>query len=101
MSNCDTCAEKKVPETIPYLFYETEMARAERHTKRLWIAILVIAAMLFLSNAAWLYAWCQYDYESYEVSADGDGVANYIGQDGDIYNGSESFGQATEEEGAG
>ena len=67
------------------------MARNERNIKRLIIALIVSIAAIFASNAAWLYAWCQYDYSSEETvieidSTDG-GNANYIGNDGDIYNG--------------
>lgn len=79
--------------SIPYFAYESEMARSERHIKRLIIALIVAVAAIFLSNAAWLYAWCQYDYigigeESViEINGTDGGNANYIGNDGDIING--------------
>ncbi len=91
--NLNKC-EKKEPESIPYVVHEAAMNRAERHIKRTWIALIVAVALIFLSNMAWLYAWTRYDYESYEVSADGDGIANYIGNDGDIFN----HGKGTSEE---
>lgn len=75
-----------------YRIYETSMARMDRQLKRLWIAILVAVIATVATNIAWLIYISQYDFESYEVAADNDGVANYIGNDGDIYNGSESFG---------
>lgn len=77
--------------TVPYIVYEGEMARNERHIKRLVIALIVAIALIFASNAAWLFAWCQYDYSSETVSIDGGdgGNANYIGNDGDIYNGTD------------
>ena len=75
-----------------YSIYETSMARMDRQLKRLWIAILVAVIATVATNIAWLIYISQYDFESYEVTADNDGVANYIGSDGDIYNGSESFG---------
>ena len=98
MANCETCKgkEAKTPETIPYMAHEFAMVRMERQVKRGWIALIVAICLLFASNIAWLYAWCQYDYESYEITADGDSNANYIGQDGNIYNGSEDFGTETE-----
>ena len=98
MANCETCKGKdaKTPETIPYMAHEFAMVRMERQVKRGWIALIVAICLLFASNVAWLYAWCQYDYESYEITADGDSNANYIGQDGNIYNGSEDFGTETE-----
>ena len=96
MSNCETCKGKEshAPESVPYIVHESSMARMERQVKRGWIALIVAVCLLFASNAAWLYCWTQYDYESYsyEVSADGDSDANFIGQDGNIYNGSENFG---------
>ena len=98
MANCETCKgkETKTPGTIPYMAHEFAMVRMERQVKRGWIALIVAICLLFASNIAWLYAWCQYDYESYEITADGDSNANYIGQDGNIYNGSEDFGTETE-----
>lgn len=75
-----------------YRIYETSMARMDRQLKRLWIAILVAVIATVATNIAWLIYISQYDFESYEVTADNDGVANYIGNDGDIYNGGESFG---------
>lgn len=75
---------------VPYLVYEGQMARNERVIKRLIIALIVAIVLVFASNAVWLYAWCQYDYTSdmSTIEVDGkDGIANYIGNDGDITNG--------------
>ena len=89
MANCETCKKvQSAPESVPYIVHESSMARMERQIKRIWIAVIVAVCLLFASNAGWLYAWMQYDYESYEITADGDSNANYIGQDGNIYNGS-------------
>lgn len=89
-NNCNNCAEhneeKKMPETIPYVVHEAAMFRADKGAKRLIIALITAIALLFASNAIWLYAWMQYDYESYKVTADGNSNANYIGNDGDIHN---------------
>ena len=95
---CETCKGKDAyaPESVPYIVHESSMARMERQIKRGWIALIVAVCLLFASNAAWLWAWMQYDYESYEITADGDSNANYIGQDGNIYNGSEDFGTEAE-----
>lgn len=70
---------------VPYIVYEAETARAERHLKRILIALIISVILLFASNALWLYAWCQYDYASYELISD-EGNASLIGNDGDIYN---------------
>ena len=92
MANCKNCKDN---EQIPqHSKDELAFAFLERMVKRLWIALIVCICLIFASNAVWLYCWMQYDYESYsyEVSADGDSDANFIGQDGNIYNGSENFG---------
>ena len=76
--------------SIPYFAHEGMMVRMERTIKRLWIALIIVAAMMFASNAVWLYAWMQYDYVDMDRSIDinaGNGTANYIGNNGDITNG--------------
>lgn len=75
---------------VPYIVYEGAMARAERHIKRLVIALIVAIVMICVSNIAWLYVWNSYEYvgDSQAVTVDSDGGnANYIGNDGDISNG--------------
>lgn len=90
---CETCNGKDAhaPESVPYIVHESSMARMERQVKRGWIALIVAVCLLFASNAAWLYAWCQYDYSSEEIIVEQDAQdgcnANYIGNDGDIVNG--------------
>ena len=92
-NNCNTTENTNV--TVPYVVHEATVARQERQIKRMWVALIVAVALIFASNAIWLYAWLQYDYESYEITADGDSNANYIGQDGNIYNG--GYNQSEEE----
>ena len=92
MANCETCKKvQNAPESVPYIVHESSMARMERQVKRGWIALIVAVCLLFASNAAWFYAWMQYDYTSEEVivdvNSDDGGNANYIGNDGDIVNG--------------
>lgn len=93
MANCETCKSKdtNAPESVPYIVHESAMARAERQVKRGWIAVIVAVCLLFVSNVAWLYCWCQYDYSSEEIIVEQDakngGNANYIGNDGDVVNG--------------
>lgn len=67
---------REAPEAVPYIVFEAELARQERHIKRLWIA--VIAAVIALAVTVWSFVWYlnQYDFESYEQ--DGEGV-NIIG----------------------
>lgn len=80
--------------SIPFVVFEATQSRNERTNKRLAIALIIAIALMFITNAIWLYAWMQYDYtgEDYEiVSVDGkDGIANYIGQNGSISNGADN-----------
>lgn len=84
---------------VSYLAFESVMARWERSNKRLIIIIGVLIALLFASNCAWLMFMCGADFESYEVDADagqGEIHYNYIGEDGDINNGTNE-GQSAED----
>lgn len=72
------------------------MARSERTIKTLIKALVISIIALAVSNAIWLWAWMQYDYvdEGYDLSTvtvdAKDGIANYIGQNGEITNGEDS-----------
>lgn len=83
--------------SVPYIVYEGEMARNERHINRLIIALVITIGVLFVTNLAWLKAWTMYDYSSEETSvdviADSGGTANYVGNDGDIVNGTNTGSQ--------
>lgn len=80
--------------TVPYIVFEGSMARSERHIKRLVIALIIAVVMIAVTNIAWLWVWNSYEYvgDTSEISVEGEGNANYIGNDGDITNG-ESNGQ--------
>ena len=75
---------------VPYIVYEGAEARAERHIKRLIIALVLTVVMLFASNAFWLYEWTQYDYVSTETEyvQDGEGT-NVIGAGNEVLYGAE------------
>ena len=89
-------AGKMPSDYVPYIVYESVMSRLERTIKRLVVALVVTIILMFATNAIWLYFWNQYEYV-YEdettsttstVTVDGkDGIANYIGNDGNISNG--------------
>ena len=89
MANCENCKGKDAhaPESVPYIVHESSMARMERQVKRGWIALIVAVCLLFASNAAWLYAWMQYDYSSEEIvyQQDGEGT-NIIGDSNEVDN---------------
>lgn len=101
MSNsCNGCQKenhKLSDENLLYVVHEAEMARSERYIKRLWIALILAFSLLFVSNCIWIYAWCLYDYESIDIMTDNNSNANYIGQDGNIYNGSTDHNQEENE----
>lgn len=63
---------------IPYIVHESITVKQERTIKRLMTALVFAIALMFLSNAIWLYAWMQYDYVSEDVSIDShEGIATY------------------------
>lgn len=73
---------------IPYIAHESAMDRLERTNKRMFVGIIILIIAFLLSNAMWLYNWMQYDYVDEFTTVDaGGGIANYIGDDGDITNG--------------
>lgn len=96
INNPEIYEGKESVESVPYIVYESAQARHERNSKRMLIALVLAIVMLFASNLVWLYAWFSYDYESTEtITIDGkDGIASYIGNDGNVYNGE---GYSTEE----
>jgi hypothetical protein len=94
MSDCKNCAEKHetaVPEAVPYVVYEMEQARAERHSKRWMIAFFVAIAMLFATNIGWLIYESQ--FETYYYEQDSAAVNNINTGEGSIYNGAETQNQ--------
>lgn len=72
---------------VPYIVFESTIARFERTIKRLIILIGITILLLFTSNALWIYEWMQYDYEDVTVDSQDRGNANYIGASGVINNG--------------
>jgi hypothetical protein len=90
---CNNCGKDKAPVSVPYVVHESSMARAERQAKRLIAIIILLIVLLVGSNVGWLIYESQFETietnteESIVVDAQENGVANYIGNDGDIYNG--------------
>ena len=75
--------------SIPYIVYESSEAKHERTTKRLIILLAITIFLMFATNIFWMLVFCSYDYVDTETTTSttvdaGNGVANYIGQDGDI-----------------
>ena len=69
----------------------TELLRTLKGSiKRLYIIIIILISLLFVSNIAWLYAWNLPEEETIsEVSqeADDSAINNYVGNVGDINGG--------------
>lgn len=88
-------ADNNARDSVSYLAFESTVARFERQNKRLVIILMITILLLFASNALWIYEWNQYDYtdavtttSTEDIDVDEkDGIANYIGNNGDINNG--------------
>lgn len=72
--------------------HEREMTRMEMQNKRLFMLVLILTAMLFITNGAWVIYEMSYQdiYITQDGYVDGDG-ANYLNGTGEMnMNGSES-----------
>lgn len=94
---CNGCTTEHHGVNVPYVVHEATVARQERQIKRMWIALIAAWAVVLAIVGIFTYERLQYDYTgTYEeiiVDAEDNGNANYIGQDGNIYNG-EDYNQA-------
>ena len=90
--------EKEI-ERVPYIAYESTLARNERTIKRLIIALVLSIVLMFASNGIWLYAWMQYDYTSETTTTtqvDQDGKGTNVYGDGNEVNGADNNGNSSE-----
>ena len=87
MADCKSCKVKEQhAEPVPFIVHEGTMARAERTAKRLWITILLLIALLVGTNGLWI--WYESQFEDIAISQENeDGYNNFVGNDGDIFNG--------------
>ena len=87
MADCKSCKSKdQHTEAVPFIVHEGTMARAEITIKRLWITILLLIVLLVGTNGAWI--WYESQFENIAISQENeDGYNNFIGNDGDIFNG--------------
>lgn len=84
--------EEKNNNSVPYVVHESAMARQERTIKRLWILCIIVFIALVGTNAGWIWYETQFQVTETTVTQDNaDGVNNYIGNDGDIYNGETDY----------
>lgn len=93
--DCNSCKEKREQErpTISRYAFESALTAMELTVKRLWIVILILIVLLAGSNGAWIYYESQMETVETEITqeADGDGVNNFIGEDGNIIYGATDY----------
>lgn len=72
--------------------FERMQAKDERNDKWRNIIIILLIALLVITNGMWLWTWSKYEYvdETTTIKADDGSNANYIGGNGDINNGSDN-----------
>lgn len=92
-----------VPETIPYIAHESEMARLERIIKKMFILCIVLVVVTVGTNAYWIWYESQWQDEviTQEIQQDsGEGGTNtYSGKiiGGDYYGEADDQNDSTEE----
>lgn len=86
--DCTNCTQKGnvFTTTVPMVVLENERAHNAVIIRRLVRVLVLLIVLLVGSNMAWMLYEMQ--YETVHVEQDSDrGVNNFIGNDGDIYNG--------------
>ena len=84
------------PDNVPFIVFEGEIARQERHIKRLWIALIAAIVAIVLIVGGFLLYLNQYDFASYQQ--DGEGV-NIVGDGNGVdFNGPASTSAPQEEQ---
>lgn len=83
--NCEACKEKdKQVEPVPFQSHQADMARLDRANRRLWILLIILLAMLLLTNAGWIWYESQWVDESVVQEVDtGEGDA-FVAGIGDV-----------------
>ena len=92
--SCEGCKNSATPivESVPYVVYQSAMAREERKFKKMWVLVLVLVALLVGTNAGWLWYESQFETvttaEEYFIEQDAEsGNNNSIINGGEILNG--------------
>ena len=86
MDKCEICAKKAEP--VPYAVFESAMDRMESANKR-WCAVCILLIVMLVSALVFI-VWREAQLETVEweiTQENEDGYNNFIGNDGDIYNG--------------
>ena len=92
MKDCINCSQKQNvfnAAPVPFVVHENMRAQMDTHARRLVRVIVLLVLLLAASNGAWL--WHEFRYETVRIEQTNDnGINNYIGNDGDIFNGEPS-----------
>ena len=81
--------EDKRNDAVPYIVHEGEMARMERVNNRLWVVVIILIAVVVITNGLWIWYESQWEVvheTTQEVTQDtgnGNGTNNFVG--GDYY----------------
>ena len=74
--------------TVPYVVIESIADRHMRTNKRLWVLCILLIVLLVGTNAMWIWYESQFSYVETEITQESEnGVNNFIGNDGEINNG--------------
>ena len=90
---CNNCSTENQNISVPYAAHKIAIATSERHSRRLWIVILVLIGALIASNLAWIIYETQFETvetttEEYDIEQDAEGGNNNsIISGGSIVNG--------------
>ena len=71
---------------VPYIVFESEMARLERIIKKQFVLIIVSLCFLVGTNACWAWYESQFIDEVTVTQENDDGYNNYVDGDGTITN---------------
>lgn len=67
---------------------ESALMHADKANKRLFVILILMLVALIGTNAGWIYYESQWEVVETEITQESEnGYNNYIGNDGDIYNG--------------
>lgn len=70
-------------EQIPFIAFESALARHERTNRRLFILCIILILLLLATNLSWIYY--ENSFEDVVVTQDNaNGYNSYIGNDGNI-----------------
>ena len=86
MMDCTNCNRQVDYPPVPFVVHENMRAQMDLTIRRLIRVLVLLIILLVGSNLAWLCY--EEQYETVRVQQENErGVNNFIGNDGDIYNG--------------